>query len=170
MESHRPSAMSDGRSFSWSSLLIVKIPRLVYVGSDFTIHGLIRQYDSGRKVNNKCLLINDMTLLLASKAGRTRARLVDAFSELASEGKYIYSDFQQTHTIEARFSLIANITPHSYLVNRKDLLQNTFTERRLVVFHSLTDEEMSSANLNREERGKMRMDRFNGELREVRLA
>jgi hypothetical protein len=140
--------------------------KLVYVGSDFTIHGLIRDYDSGRKINRKCLLINDMTLLLASKAKQTRSRLIDAFSELASEGRYIYRDFQQSHEIKAHFSLIANITPHSFLVNKRNLLGNTFTERCLVVHHALTEEEMSGANLNRETRTTCRVQPFKQKLRE----
>jgi hypothetical protein len=140
--------------------------RLVYVGSDFTIHGIIRDYESGRKIDKKCLLINDMTLLLASKAKQTRSRLIDAFSELASEGRYIYRDFQQTHEVKARFSLIANITPHSFLVNRKQLLGNTFIERCLVVYHALTEEEMSEANLNREDRASCNIERFKQKLQE----
>jgi hypothetical protein len=140
--------------------------KLVYVGSDFTIHGLIRDYDSGRKIDGRCLLINDMTLLLASKAKQTRSRLIDAFSELASEGRYIYRDFQQSHEVKARFSLIANITPHSFQVNRKQLLGNTFIERCLVVYHALTDEEMSEANLNRDQRVAMTIEKFKPSRRE----
>jgi hypothetical protein len=143
--------------------------KLVYVGSDFTIHGLIRDYESGRKIDGKCLLINDMTLLLASKAKQTRSRLIDAFSELASEGRYIYSDFQHTYEIKARFSLIANITPHSFMVNRKQLLGNTFIERCLVVYHALTDEEMSEANLNRDQRVAMTIEKFKPSLREQEI-
>ena len=134
--------------------------KLVYAGSDFTIHGRIRDYESGRKINRRCLLINDMTLLLGSKAEQTRSRLIDALSELASEGRYIYRDFRQSYEVEARFSLIANITPHSFRVNRRQLLGNTFTERCLIVHYALTDEEMSDANLNRERRDTMKVQRF----------
>lgn len=137
-----------------------------YVGSDFTIHGLIRNYETGKALDKKCLLINDLTLLLDSKADRTKARLVDAFAELASEGRYIYSDFQRTYELKARFSLIANITPDSYFRNRKKLLGNTFTERCLVVYHQLTDEEMSEANLHREERVSLKTDPFKQVLME----
>jgi hypothetical protein len=140
--------------------------RLVYVGSDFTIHGLIRDSDSGRKIDGKCLTINDLTLLLASKAKETRSRLIDAFSELASEGRYIYSDFQRTEDVRARFSLMANITPHSFMVNREHLLGNTFAERCLVVYHALTDEEMSEANLNRDRREAMTFEKFKPSVRE----
>lgn len=140
--------------------------RLIYAGSDFTIHGIIRDYDSGRKLDKKCLLINDMTLLLASKAKQTRSRLIDAFSELASEGRYIYRDFQQSYEVKAHFSLAANITPHSFLVNRRELLGNTFIERCLVVYHALTEEEMSQANLSRENRASQHIGRFKQKVRE----
>ena len=132
--------------------------RVVYAGSDFTIHSLRRNYESGKRIDGKCLIINDVTLLLASKAPRTKARLIDALSELASEGRYKYSDWKDTFEIKARFSLIANITPQSYLYNRNMLLGNTFTERCLVVHHALTDEEMSEANLKRTQRASMKTE------------
>lgn len=140
--------------------------KLVYLGSDFTIHGVIREYESGRKIDGKCLFINDMTLLLGSKAEQTRSRLIDALSELASEGRYIYRDFQRSYEVKARFSLIANITPHSFMVNRRQLLGNTFTERCLIVYHALTDEEMSDANLNRDQRVAMKIEKFTPRITE----
>jgi hypothetical protein len=103
---------------------------------------------------------------LDSKADRTKARLVDAFAELASEGRYIYSDYQTTREIKARFGLIANITPDSYFRNRRKLLGNTFTERCLVVYHQLTNEEMSEANLHRQERTSLRIEPFKQVLTE----
>jgi hypothetical protein len=151
---------------SLEQMRIFSKDRLVYTGSDFTIHGLIRDYDLGRKIDRKCLLINDMTLLLGSKAERTRSRLIDALSELRSEGRYIYRDFQRTCEVKARFSLIANITPHSFLVNRRQLLGNTFTERCLIVHHALTDEEMSDANLNRDQRTAMKIEKFTPSIAE----
>jgi hypothetical protein len=140
--------------------------RLVYAGSDFTIHSLQRIYASGRKINDKCLIINDLTLLLASKAPRTKARLIDALSELASEGHYKYSDWKDTLEIRARFSLAANITPQSFLYNQKMLLGNTFTERCLVVHHALTEEEMSEANLKRSQRVSMKIEQFKATVKE----
>lgn len=140
--------------------------RLVYAGSDFTIHSLQRIYASGRKINDRCLIINDVTLLLASKAPRTKARLIDALSELASEGHYKYSDWKDTLEIKARFSLVANITPQSFLYNQKMLLGNTFTERCLVVHHALTEEEMSEANLKRSQRDSMRIEQFKPTVKE----
>jgi hypothetical protein len=126
----------------------------------------MERYDEGKKLNNKCLLINDLTLLLNSKADRTRSRLIDALSELASEGRYIYSDFQGTREVKASFSLIANTTPESYFRNRKKLLGNTFTERCIVAYHVLTDEEMSEANLNRDKRDHMKIEPFRQTIRE----
>ena len=141
--------------------------RTVYAGSDFTIHSLQRIYASGKKINDRCLIINDVTLLLASKAPRTKARLIDALSELASEGHYKYSDWKDTLEIKARFSLIANITPESFLYNRRMLLGNTFTERCLVVYHALTDEEMSEANLSRSQRASMKIEQFKPKVSET---
>jgi len=143
--------------------------RIEYLGSDFTIHGLIREREQGRKLDKKCILINDLTLLLESKANRTKARLVDAFAELASEGRYIYSDFRKRHEINASFSLIANTTPDSYLRNRKKLLGSTFTERCLVAYHQLTDQEMSEANLNRDQRTSMRIGPFRQTVQEEQV-
>jgi len=140
--------------------------RIEYAGSDFTMHGLIEKYNSGKSINNKCLLINDLTLLLNSKAERTRSRLVEAFAELASEGRYIYSDFQRNYEVKASFSLIANITPDSYFRNRRKLLGNTFIERCMVVYHELTDEEMSQANLSRDKRASMKMEPFKQTIKE----
>ncbi len=88
------------------------------------------------------------------------ARLIDALSELASEGHYKYSDWKDTFEIKARFSLIANITPQSFLYNQKMLLGNTFTERCIVAHHALTEEEMSEANLKRSQRASMKAERF----------
>ena len=132
--------------------------KLQPIGSDFTIHSLQREF--GNSFNNKCVIINDMTLLLGSKAPRTRSRLIDAFSELASEGEYHYGDFNNDFTIKARFSLISNITPTSYLRNQKLLLGNTFTERCLVVYHQLTIEDMDDANLNRTTKNVLKIERF----------
>jgi hypothetical protein len=140
--------------------------KLVYLGSDCTIHGLYRDYESGRKIDRKCLFVNDTTLLLASKAKQAKSRLIDAFSELGSEGRYIYRDFQKSFEIKAKFSLVANITPHSFMVNRERLLGNTIVERCLVVYHALTEEEMSEANLNRNQRDAMKMEKFKPCLRE----
>lgn len=140
--------------------------RLVYVGSDFTIHGMAREYDSGKKLDGKCLINNDMTLLLASKAFRTKARLIGGLAELGSEGEYHYSDFDASRKITARFSLIANITPHSYAVNHEDLLENTFVNRCLVAYHCLRDAEMTDGFLDRGKRDTLKIERFHAKLRE----
>ncbi|MEM3551030.1 MAG: hypothetical protein QXV01_08070 [Candidatus Bathyarchaeia archaeon] len=138
--------------------------RLIYLGSDQTIHSIIKNY--GNTINGKCLLINDLTLLLSSKALRAKSRLINALSELYSEGIYTYSDFQQNLTLKAQFSLIANITPKSLFYNRKDTLGNTFLERCIVVYSQLTDQEMAEANLNREEKQALRPPKFKQTLHE----
>lgn len=140
--------------------------RIVYAGSDFTIHSIRRDYDEGKKLNDRCLSINDLTLLLASKETRAKSRLIDGLAELFSEGRFIYSDFEKRFEIKARFSLIANITHQSYLMNRKSLLGNTFLERCLVVYSRTTLEEMREANLNRDVRNKIVAPRYKGKLRE----
>ena len=129
--------------------------KLVYLGSDFTIHSLEKDYREG--LDKKCLLINDLALLLGSKAERTRQRLVNALAELYSEGVYIYRDWQKTFKIKGRFSLLANITRYMFYRNRGGLLGNTFLDRCLVVYYRLTDQEMSRGNLEREERNKLKI-------------
>jgi hypothetical protein len=141
--------------------------KIVYAGSDFTIHGMAREFDNGKKLNNRCFSINDMTLLLASKAERTSHRLIDGLSELCSEGKYHYNDFGKDLDIRARFSFIANITPRSYWMNHDDLLANTFLDRCLIVFNKVTDEEMSEANVNRKRRNALRAPKFKSAIHEA---
>ncbi|MBS7631682.1 hypothetical protein KEJ47_08995 [Candidatus Bathyarchaeota archaeon] len=138
--------------------------RLIYAGSDFTIHSIEREFHGN--LDKKCVLVNDFALLLSSKAERTRQRLVNALAELYSEGVYIYSDFQKTLTIKGKFSLIANITPHMLNRNRNDLLGNTFLDRCLTVYYKLTNKEMSEGNLQREERNKLKIGKFKQKLHE----
>jgi hypothetical protein len=52
------------------------------------------------------------------------------------------------------------------MVNRESLLGNTFIERCLVVYHALTVEEMSEANLKRDQREAMKIERFKPLVRE----
>ena len=78
----------------------------------------------------------------------------------SSEGEYHYGDFNNDFTIKARFALISNITPTSYLRNQRLLLGNTFTERCLVVYHQLTIEDMDDANFNRTTKNALKIERF----------
>jgi hypothetical protein len=138
--------------------------KLVYLGSDFTIHSIEKEYHNS--LDKKCVLINDFALLLGSKAERTRQRLINALAELYSEGIYIYGDWQKTLTIKGKFSLLANITPNMFFRNRKGLLGNTFLDRCLVVYYKLTNQEMSMGNLEREKRNKLKIRKFRRGLSE----
>jgi len=144
--------------------VIFKKNKLIYAGSDFTIHNLKKEYDS--KLNRKTLFINDLTLLFTTKETRAKSRLIDGLGELASEGLYRYGDFDKTFYIKGWFSLIANITPSSYLRNKATLLDNTFTQRCVVVYYELTDQEMSRANLERKKRNQIQFEKFKQTLNE----
>ena len=65
---------------------------MVHLGSDFTIHSLIKDYDGGKKINNKCCLLNDMVLLFGTKRKETKTRLTSGLAEYLSDGSYCYSD------------------------------------------------------------------------------
>jgi hypothetical protein len=67
------------------------------VGSDFTIHGLYTAY--GSDVDGKTLMVNDATVLFASKAARTQQRLLGALAELLSDECYTYADFRHRWTL-----------------------------------------------------------------------
>ena len=115
---------------------------IIDLGSDFTIHSLIDRFDSGKKCQNKTLSINDLTLLLSSKTQRTKERLVNAMAEVLSEGIYQYGERNKSDLyFKARINIIANITKNSYVQNKKNFLDNTFIERLVPFFYSLTDEQ-----------------------------
>ena len=84
---------------------------------------------------------------LRNEAERNKARLIDALPELGGEARHIYSDQEITFEFKVQFSLIANITPQSFLYNGNKVLGNTFTERCPVVHRALADEEKSEAEL-----------------------
>lgn len=119
-----------------------KIEKEFYINtrSDFTIHGLER-YKQKLK-DGRCLLINDGTLLFASKAKRTKDRLVGALSELLSENVYTYQDFNRKFSLTGIISLIMNMTSETYKNYKDRLLGWTFSERVLAVYHVLTESEM----------------------------
>jgi hypothetical protein len=129
--------------------------RIINFGSDFTIHSLAREFDKGRKIDNKCCLINDLTLLLSSKAKSTKNRLINGLAELLSEYSYHYGDFQKDMNIDAKISIIGNITLESYMNYNKELIESTFGERCLTLFHFVTEKEEMDFNLTKQERLKM---------------
>lgn len=117
----------------------------IELGSDFTLHSLSRKYKTKGKIkmfDNKCLMINDGTLLFSSKSKQGKDRLVNGIAELLSDGFYMYDDFRQSFKIEGRCTMIINITLESYRQNKRTLLGNTFLERFLFVFISAQEEEI----------------------------
>jgi len=124
----------------------------INLGSDFTVHGIMKQYPLKKgkhSIHKKCMLINDGTLLLASKAKRTKDRLINAFAELLSEGEYIYIDWQGDQYLKGDVSLIMNMTNESYEQNKKYLFECTFLERMLTVFFEQDEEEYTNYSKKR---------------------
>ena len=76
--------------------------------SDFTVNSL-RRYKR-RLPLGICFLVNDATLLLASKIQRFKDRIINGFSELLSDGKYVYQNFREKFTLEGSVTTIWNIT------------------------------------------------------------
>lgn len=117
--------------------------------SDFTIHSLYNKakgHDGKAKINNKCLLINDGTLLFSSKSERTKQRLINGLAELMTDGKYEYADFQRAFWIKGKITTIINITTKSYTRNLDQLFGNTFDERCLTVHLELSPSEFDAVN------------------------
>ncbi|MHA3964988.1 MAG: hypothetical protein AM325_015785 [Candidatus Thorarchaeota archaeon SMTZ1-45] len=135
---------------------------IVDFGSDFTIHGIAEQYDKGRKINNKTCLINDLTLLFGSKSKQAKERLINALAELLSEGSYGYKNFRGNWELNARISLIGNVTIDSYMKYYKELIESTFGERCLTVFYIVDDDDSSKFSKENEKRiGMVFGDRVN---------
>ncbi len=111
-----------------------------YLGSDFTINSLEEDADIIRK--GICYFINDGTTLFASKAKRTRDRLVGGFSELVSDGKYIYQDALGGFKLEGPVTFIMNMTSESYSKHKDRMLGLTFLERTLTIHHVLSKKEL----------------------------
>jgi len=126
------------------------------LGSDFTIHSIIKISQNGRLFNHKTLLINDLTLLFSSKANRTKDRLVNALAEILSEGVYTYGDRLEAHMIfKAKVNIIANITTSSFYQNKKSFLDNTFIERLMPFHYNLSDNKQEAFSIDETNRKSM---------------
>lgn len=127
------------RQFKSFSSVLVKdyMPRKFYVdlGSDFTVHGLKYQY--GDKLDKKCLMINDATLLFRTKSKRGKDRLINALAELKSDGFYRYAERTGHFEMNAEISIIMNMTSEAYMQDKDALLGSTFLERFLTLFYSM---------------------------------
>lgn len=104
--------------------------------SDFTMNSL-RRYKTELECG-KCFLVNDGTTLLASKAHRTKDRLVGGLSELLSDGSYMYQDFGQHFTLKGNVTMVLNITSEAYQNYKDRLFGLTFSERFLTIHYVLT--------------------------------
>jgi len=113
--------------------------------SDFTMNSLKRY----KKIlaQNVCLMINDATTLLASKARRSKDRLVGGLAGIIADEIYIYQDFGKKFTLKGWVTLVLNITSQSYQNNKDRLLeQSTLSERTLMVHLVLSEPEMTEWN------------------------
>ena len=121
------------------------------MGSDFTIHSLYYQfYLKDKKVfTNRCLMINDGTLLFSSKEARGKQRLINGMAEILSEGIYIYAERLDTFTINGKISVIINMTNESFKQNKNKLLSSTFLERFLTVHYRIPDDEQDHTLLKK---------------------
>jgi hypothetical protein len=86
-------------------------------------------------------MVNDATLLLASKVQRFKDRIINAFAELLSDGKYIYQNFKERLVLEGSVTTIWNITNEAYQNYKDRLFSLTFTQRLLAVHYSPTKAE-----------------------------
>jgi hypothetical protein len=85
--------------------------------SDFTMSSLKHYERELTKYN--CLLINDGTILFASKAQRTKDRLVGGLSELLSDEAYCYQDYGTKFFLEGKVTVALNKTSEPFR-NYKD--------------------------------------------------
>jgi hypothetical protein len=120
---------------------------IIDVGSDFTIHGLHR--DFGDNVDGKTFAVNDGTVLFASKSARTKERLVGAFAELLSDEKYTYKDFNHQWTISGKCTAIVNQTTESFNNYKDRLLGLTLLERFFTAHYRLTLAEQRESRASR---------------------
>lgn len=107
-------------------------------GSDFTIHSLMEKYHDGKDMSNKIGGINDMVVLFTSKSSRGKDRLLGAFAESLSEGRYTYSDFSgEIEWSPGRYGLVANMTFEKYELMQQELVESTFDERLLKFYYKV---------------------------------
>src|SRR3990167_1208491 len=133
--------------------------QVIDLHSDFTINSLEKQFKNTKKLD-RSWFINDATLLFSSKAPRTRSRLINAFSEIMSEGIYKYGDFSKEFSIEANCTIIMNMTTKSFNQYETEELGNTFLERTLTIFYSVTEEEERDFTRHINERVAMKPPRI----------
>jgi hypothetical protein len=111
----------------------------IQIGSDFTMHDIAEHYKN--KLDKKCIVINDGTLLLTSKSKKTKDRLVNGLAELLSDKRYRYGDRLSEIVLKGRISVIMNMTAESYERYKNELLGSTFLERFTSLFYAMSKAE-----------------------------
>jgi hypothetical protein len=131
---------------------------LIDPGADFTMHSLLNL--GSKKLNNKTLLISDLTLLLSSKDQRTKERLINGLAMLLSDHYYIYSDRLTNKPLELRckINIIANITIEAFNRYKRTLIENTFGERFLKNFYIIPLDTQEYLLEHQDERKKMKWE------------
>lgn len=117
------------------------VPKSYYLDlkSDYTLHSLHHEY--GGDLRNKCLFVNDGTLLLGSKVHKTKQRIINGFAEILSDGIYHYADFRESWNINGPCTCVFNITPESFRMYESTLFASTFIYRFLPVYYRLPQSE-----------------------------
>ena len=130
----------------------------INIKSDFTMHSLKRYKDKLKE--GKCLFVNDGTTLFASKAQRTKDRLVGGLSELMSDEVYTYQDNRTRFSLKGKVTLVMNITSEAYQNYKDRLFGLTFSERLLTVHHTLTKVEKDEWVAKEERAKRMHFDGY----------
>lgn len=128
------------------------VPREYYIAlqSDFTLHGIHREHKGN--VANKCLFVNDGTLLLSSKAHKAKERIVNGLAEVLSDGRYHYSDFREDWDITGPCTCVFNMTPESFRMYESTLFASTFIYRFLPIHYRVPIIEQNEFLQNRKMR------------------
>ena len=125
----------------------------IQLGSDFTIFDIYEHHGRGKNgIHKKCLMINDATVLFASKGKRSKDRLVGALGELISDGFYRYGDRLSQFILKGRVSVVMNMTSESYNQYSKMLLGSSFLERFITLFYAMPWKEQYNFMKEKEKR------------------
>jgi len=117
------------------------LPSKYYIDckSKFTVFSIKDEYD--KILNNKCLMVNDATLLFATLQPRHREHLIQALAELISEGVYHYGERNTHFDLIGNICCIMNMSLESYSYYEKRLMLSTFLERFFNVFWLMPEAE-----------------------------
>jgi hypothetical protein len=95
-----------------------------------TDRGIMRENLKGsKKHTNNIWLIDDAAVSFPSLEAVRQSRLVGLFTVALMDGKYSYSDFNETKELTARFGLYMNIAYQNFFPIKAMLAEKTFLER-----------------------------------------